>query len=576
MRRIIKFPLIMDNGKEVRTIEELRENFCLKKVTEYFLEGKLKNWVQQRNYIEELSQLEKLECCDNRQGIPLELCKIFDVDHSVEFNISELARKKGRISTLKGFSDDEVWEEKLEFIAFNQEELEAKLLDGILFTILDSKNQIQSREIYLCGEMFTVYDKFKNITYVGVNTPIVNIVSSTVFDAKTNNIKFENIKITSDAILEAVITNMERCIIDNSKVLLRKIWGGKSKIFDGINFNKIFIYKDKLIGSQIQFYSRDAFQVIDINTGKILKNSEDLKACFPSFPGFVNDIGVYAMNIYNDTLICFCVEWSWKNEIIVYIDLETLEIKKFYKVPQGKVSNGYVYHPDEIGVFQDKISIYQLDLISQTDLIRCQYHDYNTGEVLHARNIESLYNLTYSDGTVHHKIYNGNIYIFSPKKKKILSDNQSYNFRGFNKGKNKNNNTFFETVKIGAFDIFQGKIVAAGCYSVSRNNTLRLVSDSVVQDGYIAVYDINGGDVIKSLKVSNSIIRVIKYCEGVLAIISEDGEVKILDSNTFEIVNTFRVCEGGDIAANTPTDIYIDNNSDKMAVLYNRKIYLYE
>lgn len=620
MKRVIKFPLIMSDAKEVRTIDELRENFHLERVTEYYLEGKLKTWLQHRNYTEELSQLEKLECCDDRNKIPLMLCEIFDVEQSIDLNISEIERRKSRISILKSFSDDEEWEKKLEFIAFTQEELEKKLLLGNLCNVLSNKTQSQRREVYLCGEMFTVSDKFKNITYVGVNTPLVNIISTNVFDAKANNIKFENVKITAEKIVEAVITDSDKCTIDDSKVSIRKMWGKTPTIIEGLNFNKILIYKNKLIGADLGMHDGDVFRIIDINSGSVLKKLSDLKTVFSgnTASGFYSSIfmstmkiGVYAMTIYKDTLVCFCGEWPGKNGRIVYINLETLEISKFYKVPEGHDGNSYIYHPDEIGVENGKISLYQKGSLR----IKCQYHDYNTGECLSTGSIEALDNSIYSDGKENSQIYKGSIYLFSPKKKKMITDNKEYNFKGFKIEQKQHNNealTNFSNVgksiaslfgtmsssnsssditgKIGAFDIFEGKLVTTGCY-VRESNGTRLAYDSVVQDGYIAVYDITGGDVIKSLEISNSTIRAIKYYDGVLIIVLEDGEVKILDANTLDIVNTFNLFKKVEINTNDPFqkalkvisnlyvkefDVYVDNNSDKMAVFYDRKIYLYE
>ncbi|MDP4146644.1 MAG: hypothetical protein Q8936_19570 [Bacillota bacterium] len=221
MKRVIKFALIMNNGKEVRTIYELRENFNLERITEYYLEGKLKTWLQHRNCIEELSRLEKLQFCDDMNEIPSMLCKIFNMKQLSDINISEIEQRRSRLSILKSFSDSEEWEKKLAFIAFTQEELEKKLLYGELCNILDDKMNLQSREVYLCGEMFTISDKFKNITYVGVNTPLVNIKSNNVFDAKANNIKFENVKITAIEKIELDIKECKSCVIDYSKIILK-------------------------------------------------------------------------------------------------------------------------------------------------------------------------------------------------------------------------------------------------------------------------------------------------------------------------------------------------------------------
>ena len=48
MAKKIRFPLEMDNGLEVRSMEELRNNFSLGRVLEYIQNGKLVIWLRDR------------------------------------------------------------------------------------------------------------------------------------------------------------------------------------------------------------------------------------------------------------------------------------------------------------------------------------------------------------------------------------------------------------------------------------------------------------------------------------------------------------------------------------------------
>ena len=48
MARKIRFPLKMKNGAEVRTLDELKENFDLESVLGYFADGKLSTWLADR------------------------------------------------------------------------------------------------------------------------------------------------------------------------------------------------------------------------------------------------------------------------------------------------------------------------------------------------------------------------------------------------------------------------------------------------------------------------------------------------------------------------------------------------
>lgn len=599
MKRILKFPLIMNNEKEVRTIAELRENFNLKKVIEYYFEGKLKTWLQHRNYTQELSQLEKLECCDDRNKIPVMLCEIFDVEQSIDLNISEIERRKSRISILKSFSDNEEWEKKLEFIAFTQEELERKLMSGDLYSIYDNKTKLQIREIYLCGDTFTVSEKFKNIAYVGVNTPLVNIISTNVFDAKANNIKFDNVKITSEEFVEVAIKDIKDCIIDDNKISIRNIWESIPIIIDGEFFDKVLIYKNKIIR-----YCSYSFEITDINNGHVLKNLSDLELIFLK----TREVGSYlskleieicAVTIYKSTVLCVCGNKSGPKDIrVIYVNLETLEIDKVFNLTTDGNYREYISDLQDITVHEDKIIMYDgyernyFDLRSASIVVdigsRCQYHDFNTGKYIGISKCLPKYekNEYFSEsGIGNRKFYEGNIYEFLPQHKQIKTNNESYVFKGFKKFKNEDKG-YTENIsgKIGAFEIYSGKIIAAGCY-IANSSGVKIANGSVLnEDGYIAVYNINGGDVIEARKVSNSIIRLIKYYKGMLVIISEDGNVKILDAETLDTLNTIKLPVNKNSDENygilfgfsTVVDIHIDNNLDKMAILYGKKTYIYE
>ena len=216
MRRVIKFPLIMDNDVAIRTIEELRENFNLEKVIEYFLDGNLKVWLEQRNYIEELNKVESLE--KDKEDVPVELCKIFDVDIKSNINILEIDERRKKVNILRKFSADESLEDKLEIIAFNQKELEEKLIS---YEALKKDNTL-IKEIYLCGDEFTVSDKFKNVSYIGINNAKIILDGKNLFDAHSNKINFKNVKITSDKEVCLKIKDISKCEIDYKKVSIKK------------------------------------------------------------------------------------------------------------------------------------------------------------------------------------------------------------------------------------------------------------------------------------------------------------------------------------------------------------------
>ena len=79
MAKKIRFPLEMDNGVEVRSMEELRNNFSLDRVLEYIQNGKLVTWLRDRyenNIADAIAELDKTD-----SELPKKVSDIFDVPY---------------------------------------------------------------------------------------------------------------------------------------------------------------------------------------------------------------------------------------------------------------------------------------------------------------------------------------------------------------------------------------------------------------------------------------------------------------------------------------------------------------
>ena len=72
----VKLPLEMANGQQVRSLQELRDNWDLEKVLGYYLNGRLLTWLNDRYYVEEAEQLQKLEKLKNEKELTQKLCAI--------------------------------------------------------------------------------------------------------------------------------------------------------------------------------------------------------------------------------------------------------------------------------------------------------------------------------------------------------------------------------------------------------------------------------------------------------------------------------------------------------------------
>ena len=144
MAKKIRFPLMMKDGTAVRTLEELREHFDLESVLGYFADGKLKTWLADRYYDEKAQKIAELTA-----GMPdlnAKLCEILGVDYSAEsddIDFEYLQKRQKKLNALKMITDDQTILEKVDAVAFDQDEL---------FDILDEA----PAKIYLCGEQFSI------------------------------------------------------------------------------------------------------------------------------------------------------------------------------------------------------------------------------------------------------------------------------------------------------------------------------------------------------------------------------------------------------------------------------------
>jgi len=180
MVKKIKFPLEMANGVQVRSLEELQENFDLERVIAYYMNGKLLIWLKDRYYENAASQISKLDSKD--ENLKQKICSVFGVKEaaSKDIDLVKLEERSKRIAELKKYTDNKEIIEDVNSVAFNQKELIDFLDKGL-------------KLIYLCGRQFTIPLDKQNITYVGINTPIVVIKSETFVDFSKKNILLKGI-----------------------------------------------------------------------------------------------------------------------------------------------------------------------------------------------------------------------------------------------------------------------------------------------------------------------------------------------------------------------------------------------
>ena len=183
MAKKIKFTLEMKNGVQARTLEDLQENFDMEKVVGYFSDGRLQTWLKERYYEDEAEALDKLS--KDEPDFHKKLCEVLGVvvseEELADINVEELEYRKQRIEQLRQYTADPNILDKVEWAAFNQEEL-GELLDEDV------------SEIILCNNTFRIPLKQKNKKYIGIGQVEAIIKSDEKVDFESLGISFVHIK----------------------------------------------------------------------------------------------------------------------------------------------------------------------------------------------------------------------------------------------------------------------------------------------------------------------------------------------------------------------------------------------
>lgn len=182
-KRIIRFPLKMKNGAEVRTLDELKESFDLESVLGYFTDGKLATWLSNRYYEDKAKAV--LELSADTPDLNAELCKILEVEYQAEEDSTDLEyirRRNEKRNFLSQTTSDEILIKNIDSVALNQNDLNDCIDMGI-------------KTIYLVGETtFSISLKAVDTTFIGVNGAKAVIRAEDNVNFKKQNISFKNIQ----------------------------------------------------------------------------------------------------------------------------------------------------------------------------------------------------------------------------------------------------------------------------------------------------------------------------------------------------------------------------------------------
>ena len=173
-----RFALMMEDGAQVRNIDDLKAHFDVGSVVRDFSSGKLLTWLEDRYYDEEADAIRAIN--DNDNFLEAKLCKIFGVETP-----EEIERRLERLNRLKQFTNDEKILSKVDFVAFDQENLADLLDEGV-------------DEIFLCENRFVIPLRMKNKVYIGVGKAVAVIRSKEPVDFAKINITFKNVAFDDD------------------------------------------------------------------------------------------------------------------------------------------------------------------------------------------------------------------------------------------------------------------------------------------------------------------------------------------------------------------------------------------
>lgn len=183
MAKKIKFPLVMKEGAETRTLEEFKEHFDIEKAVGYFLDGKLLTWLEARYYDTEADAVRTLD--KNDAELRKKLCGIFGTEYdeadSPALDIEAAEERNRKLAKLRQYTSDQAILDKVDFVAFDQEDL-ADLLDNNV------------HDIYLCNNSFTIPLRVEDKKYIGIGKAEAVIKSEEWVDFAAKKIVFENVE----------------------------------------------------------------------------------------------------------------------------------------------------------------------------------------------------------------------------------------------------------------------------------------------------------------------------------------------------------------------------------------------
>lgn len=213
-----EFPLRMGKGVVVKDLGELREKYNELAVEGEYHLGRLERWLQDGGYGAQAQQVHALIPED--PYLPQRLKTVLFED--LPAAEGDAKQNEERVQRLSKVTSDETILMHPELVAFTQEELE---------NLVNKRSPL----IYLCGERFNIPDHAGNVTFIGVNRPLITLGPEGVLAP----VSVDNVEVDWDTLLPPLHKEaQERVkrafdgIEENSEVLTmyQEFWGPNQEL----------------------------------------------------------------------------------------------------------------------------------------------------------------------------------------------------------------------------------------------------------------------------------------------------------------------------------------------------------
>ena len=241
MRKNIRFPLKMKYNVEVRTLEELRENFSLERILIYMSNSKLITWLRDRNINDIADKIENLDKNDSK--IINQIFGIFNIkdDEQQEVYLLEATCLWAILNSDK----KDIKEQKI----FNFENVPLKMKGDVEVRTLEELRENFSLErilIYMSNGKLVAWlrnlcmdvtaCKIKKVLDENYNMPILNILE--IFNIDFNEIGFEILDCVANTqeMLEDLINKGKKVIYLSGFKFFIPLITSKNIIYIGTNY----------------------------------------------------------------------------------------------------------------------------------------------------------------------------------------------------------------------------------------------------------------------------------------------------------------------------------------------------